>query len=307
MAEYQIRELAHLTGVKAHTIRAWEQRYNLLEPRRTATNIRTYGDDDLTTLLNVALLAEHGYRISRIALMTPEQRAREVESVACQPHPDESHVLQQLVRATLLLDEVMFETALGRAIELDGLEAVMLRIVYPFLERIGILWQTGTINPAQEHLITNLIRQKMVVAIDRLPALPALLPGAMPESRRFVLYLPEAELHELALLFMHYLLRMRGHRVVYLGQALPFRDLKAACELVRPDYLLTVLTVVPERDDVEQYIAGLARQHPGVGLLLYGVQVQAEDLVLPPVARRFRQMGEFIGWLTEISATKNRL
>lgn len=302
MAEYQIRELAHLTGVKAHTIRAWEQRYNLLEPRRTATNIRYYGDDDLCTLLNVALLAGRGYRISRIALMTPEQRAREVESVACQPQPDESHVLQQLVRATVLLDEEGFENAVGRAIQADGLESVMLRVVYPFLERIGILWQTGTINPAQEHLITNLIRQKIVVAIDRLSSAAT----ALVEARRFVLYLPETELHELALLFMHYLLRVRGHRVIYLGQNLPARDLKAVCELSRPDYLLTVLTVVPERDDVAQYIASLAHQNPGVGLLLYGAQVQDEALPLPPAARRFRQMGEFIGWLTEISPAKVR-
>ncbi|MBC7448089.1 MAG: MerR family transcriptional regulator [Hymenobacteraceae bacterium] len=296
MAEYQIRELAHLTGVKAHTIRVWEQRYQLLEPKRTPTNIRYYGDDDLCVLLNVALLADHGYRISRIASMTPDQRAREVEQIACQPAPGESVVLQQLVRATLLLDEQSFEQALDSAIKVDGLEKVMLRIIYPFLERIGILWQTGTINPAQEHLITNLIRQKVVVAIDRQrPVVPAPV-GA----RRFILYLPEQELHELALLLMNYLLRERGHRVVYLGQNLPTRDLKAVCELTQPDYLLTVLTVVPERTEVEAYLARLAAEYPTVGVLVYGALVQSEELILPPTARRFRLMTEFIAWLEEI-------
>ncbi len=293
MAEYQIRELAHLTGVKAHTIRVWEQRYNLLEPKRTPTNIRYYGEDDLCILLNVSVLADHGYRISRIAQMTPEQRAREVEGLAAQPHPDESHVIQRLVRATLLLDEALFEQVLGGAIEAEGLEKVMLRVIYPFMERIGILWHTGTINPAQEHLITNLIRQKVVVAIDR--QRPVAAPPAT--GRKFILYLPERELHELALLFMNYLLRARGHRVVYLGQNVPARDIQAVCDLAKPDYLLTVLTVVPERDEVPEYIATLARQHPTVGLLLYGAQIQDEALPLPPTAQRFRRMTDFMDWL----------
>lgn len=295
MAEYHIRELAHLTGVKAHTIRIWEQRYNLLTPKRTTTNIRTYGDDDLRLLLNVALLAEHGYRISRIALMTPEQRAREVESLASQPHPDETHTIQQLTRATLTLDADLFEQALAAAVAADGLEQVTLRVIYPFFERVGILWQTGTINPAQEHLISNLVRQKVIAAIDQ-QSHPPVRPGA----RTFVLFLPERELHELSLLFMHYLLRMRGHRVVYLGQNVPARDLGLVCELTTPHYLLTVLTVVPERDDVAQYVAWLVRQYPTVGLLLYGTQVQADDLPLPAAAHRFKRMTDLTAWLDEL-------
>ncbi len=292
MAQYQIRELAHLTGVKAHTIRVWEQRYHLLEPQRTATNIRFYRDEDLRNLLNIALLSEHGYRISRIALMTPDQRAREVETVASLPHNEQSHLLQQLVLATINLDDGMFEAALDTSILADGLETTMLRIVYPFLERIGVLWQTGSVNPAQEHLISNVIRQKVVAAIDGLGSCRTSVTG-----ERYVLYLPEGELHELALLFMHYLLRVRGHRVIYLGQNLPTNDLVAVSELVKPDYIVAVLTVVPERDNLVQYVASLAQQHPGIGLLFYGAQVQDEALELPKPALRFRQMTEFIGWL----------
>ncbi len=292
MAEYQIRELAHLTGVKAHTIRVWEQRYNLLEPQRTATNIRYYTEDDLCTLLNVALLSDHGYRISRIAQMTPDERAREVESIAAQPHPDEAHIIQQLVLATLRLDEALFEQALGTSILAEGLEATMMHIIYPFFERIGILWQTGTINPAQEHLITNVVRQKIVVAIDNQR------PATTPEARRFVLYLPEQELHEIALLLMHYMLRARGHKVSYLGQNLPTRDLKVVCELIKPDFLVTVLTVVPERDEVPAYVAALATAYPEVRLVLYGAQVQDPELPLPPTARAHRDMTTFQHWLT---------
>jgi MerR family transcriptional regulator, light-induced transcriptional regulator len=250
-------------------------------------------------------LADHGYRISRIALMTPEHRAREVENLACQPKPDESVVLQQMLRATISLDEFAFEHALQSIIDSDGLEDTMLRIIYPFMERIGILWQTGSINPAQEHLITNLIRQKVIVALDRMGA-PKL--GALPpDARRFVLYLPETELHELALLFMHYLLRVRGHRVVYLGQNLPTKDLKQVCGFVQPHYILTVLTVVPERDNVAQYIASLAKQHPDVELLLYGAMIQMDDLPLPPTARTFRRMDAFIGWLNNFSSGQNAI
>ncbi len=298
MAEYQIRELAHLTGIKAPTIRVWEQRYGLLQPKRTQTNIRYYDDDDLCALLNVALLTDNGYRISRIALMSPTQRAQEVETIACRPHPGESVVLQQLIQATISLDELTFARSLQSAIDADGLENTMLRIVYPFLERIGILWHTGTINPAQEHLITNLIRQKTIVALDQLGLQPS--DGYAPTARRFVLYLPETELHELALLLMHYVLRVRGHRVVYLGQNLPTRDLQEVCDKVRPDYLLTVLTVVPERDKVAAYIAAVAAQHAPVGLLLYGLQVQHPELVLPLTARAFGQMNQFIGWVDQL-------
>jgi MerR family transcriptional regulator, light-induced transcriptional regulator len=293
MAEYQIRELAHLTGVKAHTIRVWEQRYNLVEPKRTPTNIRYYDDDDLCVMLNVALLSENGYRISRIALMTPEQRAREVESLLARPLPDESHVIQQLVLATLRLDAPQFEQALSWNIETDGLEATMLRIIYPFMERVGILWQTGTINPAQEHLISNLVRQKVIAALDRLSHT-----RPVPGARTFVLYLPEQELHELSLLFMHYILRVRGQQVFYLGQNLPARDLAAVCGLVNPEYLLAACTVVPERADVEQYLASLAHHNPGVKLLLYGAQISA-DTTLPASARRFGSMSEFIKWTDE--------
>lgn len=300
MAEYQIRELAHLTGIKAHTIRVWEQRYNLLEPKRTPTNIRFYCDDDLRMLLNVAVLCEHGYRISRIALMNREQLVREVQAVAAQEVCSQPHLLQQLVLATLNIDEVLFERTLDQAIRANGLEPTFLDVVYPFLERIGILWQTGTVNPAQEHMVSNLFRQKIIGALDRLG--PA---AADSTARRFVLYLPEGEMHELALHFMHYLLRIRGQRVTYLGQNLPTADLEEVCRTCRPDYLLTVLTVMPERDNVQQYINSLAHRYAQVGLLLYGPQVQHDWLQLPATARRFGRMNEFVEWVEREVASES--
>ena len=292
MAEYQIRELAHLTGVKPHTIRVWEQRYGLLAPKRTPTNIRFYDDDDLCVLLNVALLSDHGYRISRIAQLSPDQRAQEVTRLTAEARPDDCLTLQLLVRATLALDDALFGQALGAAIAADGLGVTMLQVIYPFLERIGILWQTGTINPAQEHLITGLVRQKIIVAIDGLSAV-----APAPDARRFVLFLPETELHELALLFMCYLLRARGQRVTYLGQTLPIRDLAAVCTLVRPDFLLTVLTVVPERAEVAAYASEMGRCQPDATLLLYGLRTQESELTLPPGAQRFGLMTDFVTWL----------
>lgn len=296
MAHYQIRELANLTGIKAHTIRIWEQRYGLLTPERTPTNIRYYTDEDLRRLLNVAVLCDHGYRISRVATMSQEQMVREVDNVTSRASSQPLQV-QQLVLALLTLDDVRFEETFEGTIQELGLERAMLEVIYPFLERVGVLWQTSTITPAQEHLMTNVIRQKLVVAIDRLGSR-----HLAANARRFVLFLPETELHELALLFMYFLLRARGQRVTYLGQNLPVRDLVHVCHQVSPDYLLAVLTVVPERDDVQQYLTALAAEHPRTPLLLYGSQVQHSELSLPATARRFSRMDEFVRWLDQENA-----
>ena len=73
MAVYSIKELEKLSGIKAHTIRIWEKRYQLLSPERTDTNIRFYSDDDLKKILNVSLLNGHGFKISKIAQFDDDQ------------------------------------------------------------------------------------------------------------------------------------------------------------------------------------------------------------------------------------------
>ncbi|MBC8085615.1 MAG: MerR family transcriptional regulator, partial [Hymenobacter sp.] len=227
MGQFSISELEQLSGIKAHTIRVWEQRYGILRPVRTATNIRTYCDDDLRRLLNVATLCGRGYRISKIAQFTEQELGRAVISCNDDAH-DYSQQVNSLLAAMLEMNEPQLSSLLNQSIQELGFETALMHVVYPFLQRIGVMWQAGSVNPAQEHLITNLIRQKMMAATDKLAPVPPA--GAC----RWVLFLPEGEMHELALLFMNYALRARHHHVLYLGQNLPIKELQEVCKTYQP-------------------------------------------------------------------------
>ncbi|NVO84192.1 MerR family transcriptional regulator [Hymenobacter terrestris] len=293
MGYFSISDLEQLSGVKAHTIRVWEQRYGILQPARTATNIRTYCEDDLRRLLNVATLCDRGYRISKVASLSEEDL-----STAVLAGNDAAHNYCQrvnaLLAAMLAMDECQLVYLLDQAIQQLGLEEAILRVAYPFLQRIGIMWQAGTVNPAQEHLITNLLRQKMLAGTDALP------PVSPASARRWVLFLPEREMHELALLFMNYVLRARQHHVLYLGQNLPAAELQAVCVSYQPHALLTVMTAVPERDEVGNFVQQLRSYCPGTELYLYGPLAQL-DFPLPPETTRLALITDFIA-LADVGA-----
>ncbi|MFD1468816.1 MerR family transcriptional regulator [Hymenobacter caeli] len=267
MGQYSISDLEQLSNVKAHTIRVWEQRYGLLQPARTAANIRYYSDDDLRRLLNVASLCERGLRISAVARLSEHERAQAVGALAGEAAAGHGPRINALVAAMLGLDEPLLHRLLGEAVAQLGLEPAMVEVVYPLLRRIGLSWQAGTLNAAQEHLVSQLVRQRLLVAADGLPAAPAGAP-------RWLLFLPEGELHELALLFINYALRARGQQVLFLGQNLPLADVEAACRAFRPDAVATVLTAVPARERVPAFAAELRRRCPGPQLVFYGPLAQ---------------------------------
>ncbi|MBL7943488.1 MAG: MerR family transcriptional regulator [Flavobacteriales bacterium] len=234
--EFNIKSLEGYTGVKAHTIRMWEQRYGLLSPRRTDTNIRRYTDDDLRTLLNVSFLNQHGYRISEIAAMTEEERHRLVQEVSRQRVSEDVHQ-HSLKLAMLNYDERLFNSVVDLHIASNGLERTFHQLFVPILRQIGALWMSGDICPAQEHFISNLIRQKLISHIDKIgPDLARL------DSPTIVLYLPESELHELSLLMLNFSLRSRGSRTVYLGQEVPLEDLYQLYERIGDATFVTILT-----------------------------------------------------------------
>ncbi|GAA4321431.1 MerR family transcriptional regulator [Flaviaesturariibacter amylovorans] len=264
---FTIKELETLTGVKAHTIRIWEQRYGFLKPSRTATNIRTYNNDELKTLLTVALLNKYGYKISRIDEMNAEQRHREVLNLHFQDAQHE-HLINELIGCMVDLDNYGFENRLNGYLAEHGLEETLVTIVFRFLEKTGILWQTGRINPAHEHIVSNIVRQKIISGIESLP--PA--PDAEP---RLLLFLPEGEFHELGLLYVFYLLRKRGCYVLYLGANMPLKDVLYVARLKRPDYCYIHLTAVIHRPAFQRFITGLSNQLPDTRILLSG-QVAAE-------------------------------
>lgn len=271
MSNYSIRDLEHLSGIKAHTLRIWEQRYNIITPKRTDTNIRIYDDQDLKLVLNIALLKEHEYKISEIARFSTERLSKEVINITDkkQSYPDQIHAL---TIAMIDLDEAQFEKIMATNILKFGFEDMMINIVYPFLSRIGILWVTGSIGPAQEHFISNLIRQKLIVAIDGQVIRPNL------HSKKFVLYLPENELHELSLLFANYVLRARHNKVIYLGQTLPFDELVFVCESQKPDYLFTAITSTPAQNETQAYVSKLEKRFPNIRILMTGYQVIGQGI-----------------------------
>lgn len=266
MGKYSIKELEILSGIKAHTIRIWEKRHKIIEPQRTSTNIRYYSDFDLRKIISVSLLNNHGIKISKIADMSIEDVNKKVLEIS-EVKNDSSLHIDQLVMALVDMEEEFFEKILSNLILRYGFEKTTLEILYPFLEKIGVLWQTQNISPAQEHFISNLIRQKMIVAIDGLD-----IPSK--DSQRVVLYLREREMHEIGLLFYHYLVRKAGYRTYYLGQNVPHDDLIQVVAIHKPSILVTCITASNEDVPVELYLKKLESDFPALKLFISGYQLQ---------------------------------
>lgn len=276
MSSYSIKDLEQLSGIKAHTLRIWEQRYNLLSPKRTDTNIRFYDDQDLKLILNVALLNDNGVKISKIASMDSAEICEEVMKLTERSltHDDQIHALTICM---IEMDEDRFDKILSTNIIKLGFEQTMMNIIYPFMSKIGVLWQTGSINPAQEHFISSLVRQKLIVAID----------GQIAKGggKKFLLFLPEGELHEISILFASYLIKNKGHKVIYLGQSTPYEDLLSVYNLHQPEYLLTVITTSPSSEHVQDYLNSLSKRFPNAHILVTGYQVIGQDLAFPANVR----------------------
>jgi DNA-binding transcriptional MerR regulator len=271
LMRFQIRDLEQFTGVKAHTIRVWERRYGLLKPDRTDTNIRTYDLDELKTILNVAFLNQRGHKISKLAAMPSEERERTVREVALKETSPEG-ILNTLVMAMLSFDEDLFERSCDEHARLHGFRSLVEEVLVKLLERIGILWQSSAICPAQEHFVSNLVRQRIIVAV-------ANSPKAAAGGPLNVLYLPEDEIHELGLLYIHYLLRAQGQRTVYLGQSVPRGDLMHVASLYAgPIRFITLLVVRPAPEEAPSYLKALRHSMPeeritflAAGLPLHGI------------------------------------
>lgn len=274
MANYSIKDLERLTGIKAHTIRIWEKRYNLIEPERTSTNIRAYCDAELKKLLNISILNKSGYKISKIANLTQDEIAENINKLS-ESSSDTVSQIENLAIAMIDIDEIKFEKILSRSIIQLGFEDTVNRILRPFFVKIGLMWQTGSINPAQEHFVTNLVRQKMLVAID------SQITGTSPNSKNFTLFLPEGEMHELGLLFANYLIRKRGHNVVYLGQSVPINDLLEV-ERIRPsDYMLTSFITSLTEYNLLGYLHQITDKYPEKRVFVTGEQAGAVSENLP--------------------------
>lgn len=283
---YSIKDLERLTGIKAHTIRIWEKRYCIVKPERTKSNIRCYSDEDLKRLLNISILVKNGHKISRIAKYNDSEINEKILELSRLSN-NNSNQIESLIVSMIELDESKFEKILNSAIIKLGFERTVFEIIYPLFEKIGVLWQTGSINPAQEHFITSLIRRKMIVAIDGLPTF------FEPASKKVTLFLPEWELHELGLLLYDYLLRKHGYKTFYLGQSLPLDDLVSVSKVQVPDYILTLFTGAISQSDLKDYIQNLSKRFPDQEIYISGLQTADIKFKLPGNVVNFSNATEF--------------
>jgi DNA-binding transcriptional MerR regulator len=272
--QYSIKDLENLSSIKAHTIRIWEKRYSLIEPARTDTNIRYYNDEDVKKLLNVAVLVQNGVKISHVAQLSPNEIKQKAAFILQNPN-DVDNQVKNLILSMVELSESKFNKILNKSIITMGFEKTMMYLVYPFLEQIGVMWQTGSINPAHEHFISNLIRQKLMVAIDGID------PDITKKRRKFLLFLPEGELHELGLLFYSYLIKVRGHDVLYLGQATPLSSVAESIEIWPADYLVFFAISSYSGSSHNEYVKEVAVTFPDKQILVAGQQITASTSTFP--------------------------
>lgn len=266
MGQYSIKDLEKLSGIKAHTIRIWEKRHSLVAPKRTETNIRYYTDDDVRMILNVSTLNKNGYKISHIAPLTPKLIELEVQKVLDSSSDFTPHI-NNLIACMLKLDELVFEKKFNSAVKKFGFEETFISVIYPLLEKIGVLWLTGNIHPAQEHFLSNLIKRKLYAAIDTEAC------KKPTKKDTYVLYLPENDLHELGLLFYYFIIRKRGYKIFFLGQCVPDDSLLKVIDEVKPSHLLSSWVAPASKKEMENHVSEIKKQTPDTKVILTGGQV----------------------------------
>lgn len=250
---FSIRDLENLSGIKAHTIRIWEKRYELLSPERTTTNIRTYNLANLQKLLNVTLLYNNGYKISKIAKIPEENIPLMVREIVAKSSI-ENHAISAFKLSMVNFDQAMFTNTYNSLLADKSFRELFKDVFIPLLNELGLLWQTDTISPAHEHFITALIKQKILINTEKLQ-------DRQPtkKDKVFVPFLPENEIHEIGLLYINYEITLRGYKSIYLGQTVPLDTLKDVMKYFDNLYFLSYFTVVPSKDKIANYIHDFSR------------------------------------------------
>lgn len=295
--QYSIRDIEKLTGIKAHTLRIWEQRYNFVTPHRTDTNIRYYDDEQLKFLLNVGILIKHGCKISKVASMDVESVNKELIRITTNSSDKNQFFelqVDSLIISMIDLDEDRFDKIISTCTLKYGFDQTMIHVITPFLCKVGVLWSVGEVNIAQEHFISNLIRRKLIVAIDAHTG-----KGTRPE--KFLLFLPEGEYHELGLLFAKYLIKSKGYQVIYLGQSLPFEDLVLLSKKYQPDYILTYFTTGLQKISVDEYIQQMNKEVSCNKIIICGPRAKEAASKALPSKTQFVETVEQLVSLLQVS------
>ena len=290
---FSIKNLENLSGIKAHTLRIWEKRYNLLEPERTDTNIRRYSLDSLRKLLNVTLLYNHGFKISKIASLEGSEIPKLVRSIALKANSEQVSI-NAFKLAMINFDYELFDTNYEEILQHHNFEYLFMNIFMPLMKELGILWQTGAISPSHEHFITNLVKQKIHLQTEYLQK-NKFEPNNHPI---FVLFLPENEIHELGILYLNYLILSKGYRTIFLGQSLQTSSLQTLYSYETKYYFVSYITVEPSKDEIMPYLQNFYNKildKQDSKLILFGPQqIAINREALPEKIEMFRSVESFV-------------
>ena len=245
---FSIKDLENISGIKAHTIRIWEKRYNVLVPMRTDTNIRFYDLANLQKLLNITLLHNHGYKISRISKFSDEIIPEIVREIITGKSV-KNHAISAFKIAMINYDQTLFFKTYNDLLSEKTFREVFYEVFIPLMNEIGLLWQSDTITPAQEHFITFLIKQKLLVNTEKLQIL-----NPTNNDKVFVLFLPSNEIHELGLMYLNYEILFHGYKTIYLGESVPLSSLVTIKNNYDSIVFISYMTVQPNKDEINNYI-----------------------------------------------------
>lgn len=288
---FSIKNLEHLSGIKAHTIRIWEKRYNLFEPERTDTNIRLYNLENLQKLLNVTLLYNNGYKISKIALLSSQEITENVHRLTINKNADDWSIgLFKL--AMINFDQRLFTKTFNDLLEQFSFSEVFKNVFVPLMNELGVLWQTNSISPSHEHFITSLVKQKIHAMCEDLQQ-----KSTRRTDRKFVLFLPDNEIHELGLLYLQYEVLNNGFQCVFLGQSVPIESLNNLVDIGEPITFITYFTIEPTQDKIKTYLETFNSEiieNIDCELWVLGYQVQFMSDEMPDKIRKFRSIDDVI-------------
>jgi DNA-binding transcriptional MerR regulator len=288
---FSIKNLEHLSGIKAHTIRIWEKRYNLFEPERTDTNIRLYNLGNLQKLLNVTLLYNNGYKISKIASFSSQEITENVHKLTINKNADDWSIgLFKL--AMINFDQRLFTKTFNDLLEQFSFSEVFKNVFVPLMNELGVLWQTNSISPSHEHFITSLVKQKIHAMCEDLQQ-----KSTRRTDRRFVLFLPDNEIHELGLLYLQYEVLNNGFQCVFLGQSVPIESLNNLVDIGEPITFITYFTIEPTQDKIKAYLNTFNSEiieNIDSELWILGYQVQFMSDEMPDKIRKFKSIDDVI-------------
>lgn len=290
---FSIKDLEHLSGIKAHTIRIWEKRYNILTPERTDTNIRTYDLCNLQKILNVTFLNDHGYKISRIAKLSDQEISKMVKSVAASAS-QQNRAINSFKIAMINFDQTLFNNTYKSLLETKTFRSIFHEIFLPLLDEIGLLWQTDTINPVHEHFLVGFIKQKLYLNIAQLEDNANYVDDSL-----YILFLPENEIHDLGILYLNYELNLSGRKTIYLGPSMPIKDMKYLLEIHPNPKFISYLTIAPKEvsELIKEFETELCKDSIKE-LNLFGSRIQTLDpSKQPPHVKIYKSITEYANQL----------